>query len=30
VISDPPRSLASDVGLVGWLDQKLDVFKRLF
>ena len=29
LISDPPRSLASDVGLVGWLDQKLDVFKRL-
>lgn len=30
LISDPPRSLASDVGLVGWLDEKLDVFKRLF
>ena len=29
LISDPPRSLANDLGLVGWLDQKLDVFKRL-
>jgi hypothetical protein len=30
LISDPPRSLASDLALVGWLDQKVDLFKRLF
>lgn len=30
LISDPPRSLRSDITLVGWLDEKLDVFKRLF
>jgi hypothetical protein len=30
LISDPPRSLASDVALIGWFDQKIDLFKRLF
>jgi hypothetical protein len=30
LISDPPRSLSSDIGLIGWIDQKVDVFKRLF
>jgi hypothetical protein len=29
LISDPPRSLSGDVGLVGWLDERLDLFKRL-
>jgi hypothetical protein len=30
LISDPPRSLSNDLSLVGWLDQKIDLFKRLF
>jgi hypothetical protein len=30
LISDPPRSLSDDLSLVGWLDQKVDLFKRLF
>jgi len=30
LISDPPRSLNNDVHLVGWLDEKLDMLKRLF
>ena len=29
LISDPPRSLSSDLSWLGWLDQKLNVFKRL-
>jgi hypothetical protein len=30
LISDPPRSLGEDVALIGWLDQKVDAFKRMF
>jgi len=30
LISHPPRSLTSDMRLVGWLDQTLDIFRRLF
>jgi hypothetical protein len=29
LISDPPTSLSSDLRLIGWLDEKLDVFSRL-
>ncbi|HBY80099.1 MAG TPA: hypothetical protein DEG47_24520, partial [Cyanobacteria bacterium UBA11148] len=29
LISDPPRSLASHVEWLGWLDQNLGIFKRL-
>lgn len=29
LMSAPPRSLSSDLRLIGWLDQKLDVFRRL-
>lgn len=29
LISDPPRSLASDLRWLGWLDQNFDLFKRL-
>lgn len=29
LIGDPPRSLTSDLSLFGWLDKKLDIFKRL-
>jgi hypothetical protein len=29
LISDPPGSLTSDLDLIGWFDQKLDVFSRL-
>lgn len=30
LISHPPRSLDSDVALIGWLDQRIDLFKRLW
>jgi len=30
LISQPPRSLGSDVKLIGWLDEKLDFLKRLW
>jgi hypothetical protein len=30
LISRPPRSLSSDVALIGWLDERIDVFKRLW
>jgi len=30
LVSDPPRSLASDLKLIGWLDEKIDFFKRMF
>ncbi|HVR64345.1 MAG TPA: hypothetical protein VMU50_20735 [Polyangia bacterium] len=30
LIKDPPRSLSNDLRLVGWFDQKIDLFKRLF
>jgi hypothetical protein len=30
LISSPPRSLSSDVALVGWLDQRIDVLGRLW
>jgi hypothetical protein len=30
LISHPPRSLNSDVSLIGWLDARLDVFTRLW
>lgn len=29
LVSDPPRSLTGDLEIIGWIDQKLDVFKRL-
>lgn len=29
LISNPPRSLSSDLGWLGWLDQNFDFFKRL-
>jgi hypothetical protein len=29
LISDPPRSVTSDLRLIGWLDQKLDLIRRL-
>jgi hypothetical protein len=30
LISRPPVSLSSDVGLIGWLDQRIDIFRRLW
>jgi hypothetical protein len=30
LISHPPRSLSSDIALIGWLDERVDVFKRLW
>src|SRR5262249_3836165 len=30
LISHPPRSLTADLELIGWLDQKLDLLRRLF
>jgi len=30
LISHPPRSLSSDVALIGWLDQRIDFFGRLW
>src|SRR5207249_7717479 len=30
LIAQPPRSLSSDMRLIGWIDQTLDVFRRLF
>ena len=30
LISDPPASLSSDLNLIGWLDQTVDLFRRLF
>jgi hypothetical protein len=30
LISDPPRSLTNNLKLIGWLDERLDIFKRLF
>jgi hypothetical protein len=30
LISHPPRSLTSDVALIGWLDQRLDIITRLW
>jgi len=29
LISDPPRSLRSDLQLLGWIDEKIDVFRRI-
>ncbi|MEA2192298.1 MAG: hypothetical protein QOI73_2419 [Solirubrobacteraceae bacterium] len=29
LISDPPRSLSSDLGLIAWLDDKYGIFKRM-
>jgi hypothetical protein len=29
LVSDPPRSLTDDLEIIAWIDQKLDVFKRL-
>jgi len=29
LISDPPRSLTSDLQLIGWADQTLDIFRRM-
>jgi hypothetical protein len=30
LISHPPRSITTDLRLIGWLDQKLDLLQRLF
>jgi hypothetical protein len=30
LMSDPPRSLTDDLKLIGWIDQRVDFFKRLF
>jgi hypothetical protein len=30
LISKPPVSLGSDVGLIGWIDQRVDIVKRLW
>jgi hypothetical protein len=30
LICDPPRSFSSDLALLGWVDDKIDFFKRLF
>jgi hypothetical protein len=30
LISSPPASLSPDVALIGWLDQRIDVIKRLW
>ena len=30
LISHPPRSLDSDVKLIGWFDEKIDILKRLW
>jgi hypothetical protein len=30
LISNPPKSLSSDLKLIGWLDEGLEVFRRLF
>jgi len=30
LIHDPPRSLESDIRLIGWIDQTVDVIKRIF
>ena len=29
LIADPPKSLTTDVRLIGWFDEQLDVFRRL-
>jgi len=29
LIADPPRSISSDLQLIGWIDEKLDFFPRL-
>jgi hypothetical protein len=30
LVSQPPRSLGSDVAQIGWFDQRFDIFKRLW
>lgn len=30
LMSDPPASLTSDIGLIGWLDQKVNAIQRIF
>jgi hypothetical protein len=30
LISDPPRSLTNNLELIGWLDQQLDIIRRIF
>jgi hypothetical protein len=30
LLSDPPRSLSSDVALIGWVDEKVSAFRRMF
>jgi hypothetical protein len=30
LISHPPASLSSDLRLIGWFDEKVDIFRRLF
>lgn len=30
LISQPPRSVSSDLKLIGWIDEKLDLFSRFF
>jgi hypothetical protein len=29
LVSDPPKSLTGDLETIGWIDEKLDIFKRL-
>jgi hypothetical protein len=30
LVSHPPSSLSSDLKLIGWFDEKMDLFRRLF
>lgn len=30
LVSHPPRSLSTDIALIGWLDERIDVLKRLW
>jgi hypothetical protein len=29
LISDPPRSVESDLKIIGWVDERVDFFKRM-
>jgi hypothetical protein len=30
LVSDPPRSLTNNLELIGWLDEQLDIIRRIF
>ena len=30
LIADPPKSVAGDFKIIGWLDERYELFKRLF